>query len=1189
MKKLIGLIFNGWTLAIVGLLAFSLLLWIVGPLISIGKLRPLDSALARALTVAAICLFILLIKVWAAIKARKTNTAVVGQLVAETPGVPGDEETEVIKERFAKALALLKSARFGPDRSLWASASARVGQRYLYELPWYVIVGAPGSGKTTALRNSGLEFPLAATMGEAALQGVGGTRHCDWWFTSQAVLIDTAGRYATQDSDQARDQGAWRSFLRLLKRSRPRQPINGVLLTVSVADLLTRGAPERANYAAAMRARLQELHEQLGVRFPVYLWVTKIDLLAGFVDYLGDAGREVRQEPWGYTFPIDAQMKVDLARLPAEFDLLQARLVDGLVARLQAERDPVRRARIYGFPQQFAGLREVLGDFVQKVFAPSQFAQPVLLRGVYFVSGTQEGTPIDRLLGAISRNYKLARPAVPAHQAGGKSYFLARLLQEVIFGEANLAGTNLGWERRRSSLALAGYALIALVVAAALAAWTVSYLNNRAYVRDVAARVETVRQALQASSPEHPTSDIRALLPTLAATQALSAGDRNAVPLSMGFGLYQGSKLDAATQQVYKRILEQSFQPALGMRLEEQLRGSFNNPELQYEALKTYLMFYDEKHYDPTAIRRYLATDWDVNLPREVSSEDRKALLAHLDALLAAHPVEPLRPQDKSLVAQVRNKLASVSLAQRVYNRIRNEGVGADIPAFTITKTVGEAGAQVFVRGSPEASVAGLYTYDGYHKGFDSVVQQTTQELHAEEGWVLGVADPPPGVLDGTGVSKLPDDVRRLYLQDYAKIWEAFIADIRLVKPAGLDQAIQAARVLSAPDNPLAPLMRAMVHETTLTVVEQKSAVDQAQDVARNTLDRSRDQLARILGGARAPGSDAPRAAVERIVDDRFENLRQYVKPGPAGAPAPLDASIALINEVYVQLSAADTAVRARNPPPPSDTPNKVKAEAARLPEPVRSLLATLSASGNTAVLSAARGNLSGEMSASIGDFCRKAIEGRYPFTRASSTDVTQDDFARLFAPDGLLDGFFKKNLAGLVDTSTHPWSFRKLGDGSMGASPGTLAQFERAATIRDTFFRSGGRVPALRLEFKAVEMDTSILNFSLDFDGQVVKYAHDPIVPTTVVWPGPKGGTQVQVQFQPPLAGGKSSMSTDGPWSLFRLFDKLALTQTAAPERFRATFDIDNRKAVFEITASSVVNPFKLPDLAQFSCPNSI
>ena len=1196
MKKLLGLIFNGWVLAILGLLAISLLIWIVGPMIGIGDARPLESATVRLIVIGVIVLLYVLQKLWKAWAARRTNSAVVNQMLAEAPkGGGGDAasaELATINERFQKALTTLKQARFAGNRGLWSSASARVGQRYLYELPWYVIIGAPGSGKTTALLNSGLEFPLASSMGDAAVRGVGGTRNCDWWFTNQAVMIDTAGRYTTQDSDRDTDQKAWTGFLGMIKKSRPRQPVNGVLVTVSVSDLLTRTASQRAEYATAVRARVQELHQQLGIRFPIYLLVTKCDLLAGFMDYLGDASKDLRQDPWGFTFALDAQQRTDTSTLPQEFDLLQARLTDGLIDRLQSERDPARRARIYAFPQQFAGLRGVLKEFVDKVFSPSQFEERPLLRGVYFISGTQEGTPIDRLLGTIVRTYRLARTPVPANQASGKSFFLSRLLRDVVFSEAELAGTNLKWERRRSLLAAGGYALIGVVFLGATAAWSFSYLNNRKYVAEVSAKVDSVRQLVQAT-PNRASSDIQVLLPALAATQALAVEEQGSVPWSLGFGLYQGRKLDSATQQVYKRMLVDAVQPRIALRVEEQLKNGFDNPESQYEALKAYMMLQDPEHFDAQALKLYVMVDWELNLPRDVTLDQRAALESHLDALLAqGATVSPL-PEDKALVAQVRARLTSVPLAQRVYNRIRREGVGAEIPEFSIAKAAGTSAALVFTRasGAPiTRGVAGLFTYDGYHKGFQPVVEKTTKQLRDEEGWVLGLPEASRSAVlrDPLALGRLTDAVRRAYLIDYAKQWELYIADIRMLPMGNLAQAVQMSRILSAPDNPLAPLMRALVKETTLTAVESKNVVEQAGDKAKSTIQQSREQLIRMLGDKNAPAA-APVASIERLVDDRFEGLRQLVKPNAPGGPAPIDGTIALINEVYALLNAADTAVKGGNAPPPSEVPNKVKAEAARLPEPVRGLLNTLSASGSTAAMGAARANLSSSVNSSIGEFCRQAIQGRYPFSRNSKTDVTQDDFSRLFSAGGLFDEFFQKNLASLVDTNTRPWSFRQLGEGTMGKDTGTLAQFQRAAVIRETFFRAGGKAAGLRLDFKPQEMDESITQFTLDLDGQLVKYAHGPQIPTAVQWPGPKGSTQVRVQLQPALAGGTSGMVTEGPWALFRMFDQLSLVQSGGPERFKVTFNVDNRKATFEVTASSVVNPFKLPELASFGCPSSI
>jgi type VI secretion system protein ImpL len=334
-----------------------------------------------------------------------------------------------------------------------------------------------------------------------------------------------------------------------------------------------------------------------------------------------------------------------------------------------------------------------------------------------------------------------------------------------------------------------------------------------------------------------------------------------------------------------------------------------------------------------------------------------------------------------------------------------------------------------------------------------------------------------------------------------------------------------------------------------------------------------------------------PAARIESLVDDRFEGLRALVRPvgGQPGGAVPIDSTVGLINEVYTLLTATDTAIKGGNAPPASEVPNKVKAEAARLPQPLRTMLETLSQSGATAALGATRANLSSSVASTIGDFCRKATAGRYPFARQSASDVTQDDFARLFAPGGLFDEFFQKNLAAFVDTSGRSWKFRQVGEATMGTDTGTLAQFQRAAVIRDTFFRSGGRVPALRFDFKPLEMDDSITQFTLDFDGQLVKYAHGPQIPATVQWPGPRGSMRVQLQVQPSVANGTSGMSADGPWALFRLFDRVQIAPSGAPERFRATFDIGGRKAAFEVTANSVVNPFRLRELTEFSCPTTL
>ena len=185
------------------------------------------------------------------------------------------------------------------------------------------------------------------------MRGVGGTRNCDWWFTDQAVLIDTAGRYTTQDSDARVDGAAWLGFLRLLKQHRRRQPLNGVLVAISLSDLAALDDDARHAHARAIRRRVRELHDELGVRMPIYAVFTKADLIAGFVEFFDNLGKEEREQVWGMTFPLDDGKPTKRVRsrtsAPSSTGC-STRLNDRMLERVHQEPDVERRRLIYGFP-----------------------------------------------------------------------------------------------------------------------------------------------------------------------------------------------------------------------------------------------------------------------------------------------------------------------------------------------------------------------------------------------------------------------------------------------------------------------------------------------------------------------------------------------------------------------------------------------------------------------------------------------------------------------------------------------------------------------------------------------------------------------------------------------------------------------------------------------------------------------
>ena len=345
---------------------------------------------------------------------------------------PAAPEVAALQRRFEEALAVMRRARF-------VDADGR--RRAVAELPWYLVIGAPGSGKTTALLHAGLRFPLGDAPGEATQHRAGGTRNCDWWFTDEAVLLDTAGRYTTDDV--AADRAAWAGLLELLKAHRAQRPLSGVIAALSTYDLLHWTDDEIARYGAQLRERVTELQAGLGMRLPLYLLITKADLLAGFSEFFAgfDAGQ--RGQVWGVTFDrseVHADPRRLVQRFQEEFDHLERRLYAALPGRLQEERDLQKRGAIYRFPQQFHGARPLIATFLEAAFGGGWTGERPLVRGIYFASSTQEGSPIDRVLATLSRGFNLERKVQPPNVGTGKSFFLRRLLREVIFGESGLAG-----------------------------------------------------------------------------------------------------------------------------------------------------------------------------------------------------------------------------------------------------------------------------------------------------------------------------------------------------------------------------------------------------------------------------------------------------------------------------------------------------------------------------------------------------------------------------------------------------------------------------------------------------------------------------------------------------------------------------------------------------------------------------
>jgi len=1185
----------------VGFVVLALLIWFVGPLLAIGQYRPLESASARIWTIVALAALLLLRWLWQRWRRSAANASVTKRLRDLLQTDARREETEEVKllrTRFNDALGILRRARFGNGaRGLSGLLSRR---RYLYELPWYVIIGAPGAGKTTALLNSGLDFPLAKSLGKGAVKGVGGTRNCDWWFTNQAVLIDTAGRYTTHDSDAESDRAEWRGFMALLKKSRSLQPINGVLLTVSVTELLDSTPAERRRHVETLRHRLDELREDLGLAVPVYLLVNKCDLLSGFDEYFASLERSGREQVWGFTLPWQAddagsQGRTDVGEVTTrELALLRQRLHAGLADVLLAEPELARRTRIHSFTQQFALLCEAVQELGAQLFADSRFSAAPLLRGMYFTSATQEGTPLDRVIRVMGAAQAASTSTATAPRGSAKSYFLTELLGKVVFAEAHLVGHNRRADRRSRLLHLGAYAASGLLLAAGATAWLLSYRNNESYLAEVNDKVERLALTLH-TLPSSIDGNVYPLLAPLTAAQTTpdSVHFRADTPArNWTYGLFQGDKLKAGVRPLYEHLLRTRLAPTIEARLESLLRTvALEDLEFSYEILKAYLMLHDRARFDGEAFKAFVLADWDYNLPPGAARQERDALERHVEALIKLDGMQAGKPMDTALVEATRARLTQFSFEERTYRRLVRALAQHSLPDFSIGAVLGPSAPTLLRRASGQPLTSGvpaLYTWRGYHDLFAPQVAQVVRYVGRDDAWVLGKSSISASELARAIASgELELAVKRLYMWDYVAAWERFIDDIDLVKPATLAQATELVRGLAAVDSPLTRLMQAIVHETTLLKPTPAGSTADASllERGRRSLQSTQTDVARMIGPNLLPAHIKPEDRPELIVDNRFEALRRTVGSADGGGSGTtLADTLRDLSELHLLLSSVEAARIGGHAPPVSDLPTRLKAQASRLPLPGKRLLETLADTGNTLVARQVRTARSAQMTGIVTRVCRDTVEGRYPLRTGAAREVASEDFARLFGPGGVMDGYFQRELVSLVNTSSSPW---RLIPGAQGGrkDSGALAQFERAAVIKDVFFRSGDG-PAVTIAITPLEMDGSITRMQLDIDGQTLRYQHGPRVSHTVRWPGTRGSRQVRLSLEPVLEGGTNSLLLEGPWALHRLFDKATIVPGHSPERFQATVDIGGRKVRLEVVSGSVKNPFALREMREFACP---
>lgn len=1204
-----------------GLVALALVIWFFGPELALMGGHPLASTSARIGLIVGLVVLLLLIALIRFLLIRRANSRLIKNLIesdelASMATSDRDEELEIIRERFQHALEVLKQSTISGQR----------GGRFLYELPWYVLVGAPGTGKTTILTNSGLEFPLSDRFGSEAVQGFGGTRHCDWWFTDRAVLIDTAGRYTTQDVNRETDRAAWLGFLDILRSHRSRRPINGALLLVSAADLLNRSEAERRMFADTLRRRLQELVKAFEVSVPVYLLVTKTDLISGFNEFFDDLREEERQQVFGVTLPPETPV----VQVPSEIDTRLKELFANVEAqapeRLHAERNVERRAKIFLFPRELAAFQLLLSSFVRDVFRTSRYEKTPQLRGVYLTSGTQEGTPIDRLLGAFSRRFGLAPGQVVPYTGRGKAFFIHRLLTDIVFQEADLIGTNRRLER---SIALRygfGYAAaVVLAVGLSLAMASVM-VHSRTQISAVESELPTTEARLKqvGASPS-----LEQLLPTLDSVGTLAAKASDSGPLGVvgGFGLDASDELGPATTTLYDTVLSKQLLPAVENRLAarvailSQSENEADMPALR-QALRAYMMLNDPQRFDASFLLDTLKTESQRIYP--LQPDQQNALNQHFASLVSELPQAV--PFNQGLVTAAQRRLATVPPMDEMYaTLVRKANADGSLAPFVLTNVIGTVALTTDpsrIRAQqPILQIPGLYTRDGFYKFF---LQQAPQIVNdsLNQDWISGRSQ----TNQSDSYQSAMQELVKEYVSNYISIWQKALQQIAVVDFTSIQRAQQVLQVLASPDTPLMALAKAVETNTQLPIPGSSSDGSGSSQSGGSGAGGGSGGGGAAAGGASGGGNAVASAAkgvagkaLGAAAKQAFGNMAwpgdQIALPfqpvvallGSSAAGSGGGGSTAggttlpqlqqLIGQVYGDIDGiaaapdpADAAfkyVAQRAQTPTKDALSQLRTDAATLPAPYGSILKDISVHSWDVLIGLAYQNINATWQQQVIPTCNSLLNDRFPMMN-SKNEVTLNDFTEVFRQGGTIDQFFTTYVKPFVNQQGGQLVAASFDGRTMGFSAQTLTMFQRAETIRQAFF-NGGTTLGVKFSITPSFLDPKALRSVFTLDGTSVTYRHGPPRTTDMTWPNRGDASTVSVIITL-VEGGTIKEERSGAWALFRLLYTTGMSRSGASDQY--TFSVTNKagvRASYTVQASSIVNPLAPGIIQGFQCPGDL
>lgn len=989
----------------------------------------------------------------------------------------------------------------------------------LGKLPAIILLGEPGTAKTTTMVQSGAEpESLAGQVYEE--NNILPTPAANFWFAHHTVFVEMGGKLLG-NSD------AWKSLIGRLQPNKAaallgtaEQVPRAALVCVDSESLLSPSPDPLAATARNLRTQLAEVSQLLGINLPVYVLFTRSDRMLFFTEYFSKLNNEEATRILGATLPIAMDRKgiyaeQETTRLGIVFENLFRKLCNARPTFLARENDYLQQAGMYEFPREFRKIHQALVRFLVELCRPSQITVGPFLRGFYFsgvrpimVNEVAPAAPLaqsEAAGGRMGATGMFRAKAGMAPAAGGQRIvgqrkvpqwlFLGHFFNDLLLADAAAKGASSSSIRAsmpRRILLLTATVLCLLYSILLL----VSFGKNRTLANNVKQAAQGMSVAALPAGEAASLDSLKRLETLRQSLEVLTKYNRQGAPLSYRWGLYIGNDLYPDVRKLYFADFHRLLLAPTQDTIVASLRGLPGTPgptddyTTPYQSLKAYLE--TTSNHDKTTrdfLPPVLLDRWTT--PRNVDPERaqlaQKQFEFYSDELKLANPYSS--DNDAASIGNARHYLSQFGGLQRVYQAMLAAAATKGQPINFNKRFPGSADEVI-----DNYTVQAAFTKPGWD--FMKGELRDPGKYFEGEPWVLG-----PQSSTDIDRTKLAQQLASLYYSDFVKEWRAYMKGASVVRYASLPDAAKKLAVLSGNQSPLLELFWLASQNTGVDVPDVAGAFQPVQTVVPPT------KVEQYI----APPNQTYMGTLLTL-QASLDSLAQSPTNNDAGK------NTTLANATAAHGSARQVA-QAFRPDPEAHMDATVQ----KLMEDPITYVENLLRSLGPATLNAAGRNFCGDY---------RAMFTKFPFNRTSKADATVDDVNAIFKnPGGKFWKFYADNLAKLLPKQGADYVPATV-DG-VTLTPAFVNFFKKAANFGDSLYAGNTPDPHFTYTLKSVASD-GIEGAVLNLDGQQISYSGSNMVSKALTWQA-TGAHAVKATYK---RGGDNDWDTEeGLWAIFKFF----------------------------------------------------